>query len=71
MNPEAIRIPNLKSAQVAEVDRVAAARFGLPVEWLMEAAGWQIARRCRGRTVRHKCRCCGAGAAGVSVALQE
>ena len=50
MNPEANPIPTLTSAQVAEVDRVAAARFGLPLDWLMEAAGWQIARRCRGQT---------------------
>ena len=26
-----------------------AERFALPVEWLMEAAGWQVARHCRGR----------------------
>jgi len=26
-------------------------RFGIPVDWLMEAAGWQAARFCRGRTV--------------------
>jgi ADP-dependent NAD(P)H-hydrate dehydratase / NAD(P)H-hydrate epimerase len=25
-------------------------RFGIPVEWLMEAAGWQVARFCPGRT---------------------
>jgi NAD(P)H-hydrate epimerase len=25
-------------------------RFGIPVDWLMEAAGWQAARFCRGRT---------------------
>lgn len=30
---------------------MATQRFGLPVEWLMEAAGWQAARHCRGRTV--------------------
>src|SRR6202165_4110968 len=50
MNPEASPIPALSSAQVAEVDRLAADRFALPVEWLMEAAGWQVARHCRGRT---------------------
>ncbi len=50
MNPEAHSIPTLTSAQVAEVDRLAADRFELPVEWLMEAAGWQIARHCRGQT---------------------
>jgi ADP-dependent NAD(P)H-hydrate dehydratase / NAD(P)H-hydrate epimerase len=50
MNPEANPIPTLTGAQVAEVDRVAASRFGLPVEWLMEAAGWQVARQCKGQT---------------------
>jgi NAD(P)H-hydrate epimerase len=25
-------------------------RFGVSVDWLMEAAGWQVARFCRGRT---------------------
>src|SRR6202165_564928 len=50
MNPEASPIPALSSAQVAEVDRLAADRFALPVEWLMEAAGWQVARHCRGKT---------------------
>src|ERR1700674_5416831 len=50
MNPEASPIPSLTSAQVAEVDRLAADRFALPVEWLMEAAGWRVARHCRGRT---------------------
>src|SRR5207302_6152237 len=32
-----------------EIDRLAAERFAIPVAWLMEAAGWQIARRCRER----------------------
>jgi ADP-dependent NAD(P)H-hydrate dehydratase / NAD(P)H-hydrate epimerase len=50
MNPEANPVPTLSSAQVAEVDRLAASRFGLPVEWLMDAAGWQVARHCRGMT---------------------
>ncbi|MDQ6918144.1 MAG: NAD(P)H-hydrate epimerase [Candidatus Dormibacteraeota bacterium] len=50
MNPEAHPIPTLTSAQVAEIDRLAADRFELPVEWLMEAAGWQVARHCRGKT---------------------
>src|ERR1700716_2210996 len=50
MNPEASPIPTLTSAQVAEVDHLAASRFALPVEWLMEAAGWQVARHCRGKT---------------------
>jgi hydroxyethylthiazole kinase-like uncharacterized protein yjeF len=43
-------LPTLTSRQVAEVDRLAHERFGIPVDWLMEAAGWQVARFCRGRT---------------------
>src|ERR1700731_301897 len=50
MEPKRPPIPTLSSAQVAEVDRLAASRFALPVEWLMEAAGWQVARHCRGET---------------------
>ena len=42
--------PTLTSRQVAEVDRLAQERFGIPVEWLMEAAGWQVARFCERRT---------------------
>jgi NAD(P)H-hydrate epimerase len=42
--------PTLTSRQVGEVDRLAQDRFGVSVEWLMEAAGWQVARFCRGRT---------------------
>jgi NAD(P)H-hydrate epimerase len=42
--------PTLTSRQVAEVDRLAQERFGISVEWLMEAAGWQVARFCEGRT---------------------
>ena len=42
--------PSLTSAQAREVDRVCAERFHLPVEWLMEAAGWELARHCRGQT---------------------
>lgn len=42
-------LPSLSSAQVREVDRLAAERFAIPVSWLMEAAGWQVARHCRGR----------------------
>jgi NAD(P)H-hydrate epimerase len=42
--------PALTSAQVREVDQISESRFGIAVDWLMEAAGWQIARRCRGRT---------------------
>jgi ADP-dependent NAD(P)H-hydrate dehydratase / NAD(P)H-hydrate epimerase len=50
MNATPDRLPVLDSAQVREVDRLAEARFGLPVEWLMEAAGWQVARSCEGLT---------------------
>lgn len=43
-------VPTLFRSQVAEVDRLATERFEVPVGWLMEAAGWQIARHCRART---------------------
>ncbi|HEY8951390.1 MAG TPA: NAD(P)H-hydrate epimerase [Candidatus Dormibacteraeota bacterium] len=43
-------LPTLSSRQVAEVDRLAQERFGISVEWLMEAAGWQVARFCLRRT---------------------
>jgi NAD(P)H-hydrate epimerase len=43
-------LPTLTSRQVVEVDVLAQERFGISVDWLMEAAGWQIARFCRGRT---------------------
>lgn len=43
-------VPSLSSEQAREVDRLASERFGISVEWLMEAAGWQVARHCRGRT---------------------
>jgi hydroxyethylthiazole kinase-like uncharacterized protein yjeF len=43
-------LPTLTSRQVAEVDLLAHDRFGISVDWLMEAAGWQVARFCRGRT---------------------
>jgi hydroxyethylthiazole kinase-like uncharacterized protein yjeF len=33
------------------VDRLASERFQVPVSWLMEAAGWQVARHCRTRTL--------------------
>lgn len=41
--------PTLTSEQVRAVDRLTAERFGIPVQWLMEAAGWQVARLCRQR----------------------
>jgi NAD(P)H-hydrate epimerase len=43
-------LPTLTSRQVAQVDLLAKDRFAVSVEWLMEAAGWQVARFCRGRT---------------------
>jgi ADP-dependent NAD(P)H-hydrate dehydratase / NAD(P)H-hydrate epimerase len=43
-------LPTLTSRQVAEVDALAQERFGVSVDWLMEAAGWQVARFCRSRT---------------------
>jgi NAD(P)H-hydrate epimerase len=42
--------PTLTSAQVKEVDALAQERFGISVEWLMEAAGWQVARFCADAT---------------------
>jgi ADP-dependent NAD(P)H-hydrate dehydratase / NAD(P)H-hydrate epimerase len=49
--------PTLSSQQVRELDRLAAARFGIALDWLMEAAGWQAARMCEGWTAV----CCGVG----------
>lgn len=37
-------LPTLSSSQVKQVDRLAEEHFGLSVDWLMEAAGWQVAR---------------------------
>ncbi|MHB8587933.1 MAG: NAD(P)H-hydrate epimerase [Candidatus Dormibacteraceae bacterium] len=39
-------LPTLDSRQVKEVDALAQERFGISVDWLMEAAGWQVARFC-------------------------
>lgn len=39
-------LPTLTSAQVKEVDALTQERFGIAVDWLMEAAGWQVARLC-------------------------
>jgi ADP-dependent NAD(P)H-hydrate dehydratase / NAD(P)H-hydrate epimerase len=50
LSSSARALPTLTSAQVREVDGLTAQRFGVPVDWLMEAAGWQVARFCRGRT---------------------
>jgi len=37
-------LPTLNSAQVKQVDALAQERFGISVDWLMEGAGWQVAR---------------------------
>jgi hydroxyethylthiazole kinase-like uncharacterized protein yjeF len=37
-------LPTLTSALVKQVDALAQERFGISVDWLMEAAGWQVAR---------------------------
>jgi hydroxyethylthiazole kinase-like uncharacterized protein yjeF len=44
------RGPLINSRQVKEADALAQERFGIGVDWLMEAAGWQLARYCQGRT---------------------
>jgi NAD(P)H-hydrate epimerase len=44
-------LPQISSESVKKVDALTAERFGIPVAWLMEAAGWQVARFCRERTV--------------------
>ena len=43
-------LPALSSRQVKEVDALTQERFGISVDWLMEAAGWQVARFCPNRT---------------------
>jgi len=43
-------LPSLSSGQVKELDKLATERFGVRLDWLMEAAGWQAARACHGRT---------------------
>jgi hydroxyethylthiazole kinase-like uncharacterized protein yjeF len=42
-------LPSLTSSQVRQVDALVAERFGIPIDWLMEAAGWQVARLVDGR----------------------
>jgi hydroxyethylthiazole kinase-like uncharacterized protein yjeF len=37
-------LPLINSRQVRQVDALAQERFGIGVDWLMEAAGWQVAR---------------------------
>jgi NAD(P)H-hydrate epimerase len=39
-------LPALSSRQVKEADALSQERFGISVDWLMEAAGWQVARFC-------------------------
>jgi hydroxyethylthiazole kinase-like uncharacterized protein yjeF len=39
-------LPTLSSEQVKRVDALAQERYGISVDWLMEAAGWQVARLC-------------------------
>ena len=41
-------LPRLTSSQVKQVDALCEERFGIGTDWLMEAAGWQIARFCAG-----------------------
>src|ERR1700682_4124673 len=43
--------PTLSSLQVKEVDSLTQERFGISLDWLMEAAGWQVARSCPEATV--------------------
>jgi hydroxyethylthiazole kinase-like uncharacterized protein yjeF len=38
-------LPLITSRQVKAVDALAQERFGIGVDWLMEAAGWQVARQ--------------------------
>jgi ADP-dependent NAD(P)H-hydrate dehydratase / NAD(P)H-hydrate epimerase len=42
-------VPTLTSDQSREMDRITEEQFGISASWLMEAAGWQVARHCRGR----------------------
>jgi hydroxyethylthiazole kinase-like uncharacterized protein yjeF len=42
-------LPRLSSSQAKQVDALVEERFGIPIDWLMEAAGWQVARLVDGR----------------------
>ena len=44
-------LPPLTSAQAKQVDALVEERFGIPIDWLMEAAGWQVARLVEGSAV--------------------
>ncbi|HLQ61178.1 MAG TPA: NAD(P)H-hydrate epimerase, partial [Candidatus Acidoferrales bacterium] len=50
MSSSGRRLPTLSSAQARAADALVGERFGIPIDWLMAAAGWQVARMCRGRT---------------------
>lgn len=39
-------LQSLTSAQVRNVDELASTLFAIPIDWLMEAAGWHLARHC-------------------------
>jgi NAD(P)H-hydrate epimerase len=39
-------LPTLSGRQLKRADTLAGERYGVPLDWLMEAAGWQIARQC-------------------------
>jgi ADP-dependent NAD(P)H-hydrate dehydratase / NAD(P)H-hydrate epimerase len=41
-------LPTISSSQVKQVDALCAERFGISVDWLMEAAGWEVARAVTG-----------------------
>ena len=38
-------LPTIKGSQVRLADTLAHERFGIDLDWLMEAAGWQVARQ--------------------------
>lgn len=38
-------LPLINSRQVRQVDALALERYGIGLDWLMEAAGWQVARQ--------------------------
>lgn len=40
-------LPTIKGSQVKLADGLAQERFGIGLDWLMEAAGWQVARHVR------------------------
>jgi hydroxyethylthiazole kinase-like uncharacterized protein yjeF len=44
-------LPQLTSEQARQVDTLVEERFGVPIDWLMEAAGWQLARLVGGPAV--------------------